>query len=120
MGDRLVLDFALEALAEEQLGVDAVTDYLSVSFSSTDYVGHVFGPSSLEAEDNLLRLDRTLADLLRAVDAQVGLENTLIVMSADHGGPEAPGYLNQLNIPAAYTRTLATHPGSPPRVRCPR
>jgi predicted AlkP superfamily pyrophosphatase or phosphodiesterase len=101
-GDKLVLDFAKQALVEEQLGQDAVTDYLSVSFSSTDYVGHVFGPSSLEAEDNILRLDRTLADLLAFVDKQVGLENTLIVLSADHGGPDTPGYLKSLKIPAGY------------------
>jgi predicted AlkP superfamily pyrophosphatase or phosphodiesterase len=101
-GDKLVLDFAKQALVEEQLGQDAVTDYLSVSFSSTDYVGHVFGPSSLEAEDNILRLDRTLAELLAFVDEQVGLDNTLIVLSADHGGPDTPGYLNSLNIPAGY------------------
>lgn len=101
-GDELVLDFAKQALVEEQLGQDAVTDYLSVSFSSTDYVGHVFGPSSLEAEDNILRLDRTLADLFAFVDKHVGLENTLIVLSADHGGPDTPGYLNSLSIPAGY------------------
>jgi len=101
-GDRLVLDFAKQALIHEQLGQDAVTDYLSVSFSSTDYVGHVFGPSSLEAEDNILQLDRTLADLINFVDQEVGLENTLIVLSADHGGPDAPGYLNSLGIPSGY------------------
>jgi len=101
-GDELVLDFAKQALVEEQLGSDAVTDYLSVSFSSTDYVGHVFGPSSLEAEDNILRLDRTLAELFEFVDEKVGLENTLIVLSADHGGPDSPGYLNGLGIPAGY------------------
>lgn len=101
-GDRLVLDFAKQALVEEQLGHDTVTDYLSVSFSSTDYVGHVFGPSSLEAEDNILRLDRTLAELFAFVDKEVGLENTLVVLSADHGGPDTPGYLNSLSIPAGY------------------
>ena len=101
-GDELVLDFAKLALEEEQLGRDAVTDYLSVSFSSTDYVGHVFGPSSLEAEDNILRLDRTLSELLEFVDEKVGLENTLIVLSADHGGPDTPGYLESLSIPAGY------------------
>ena len=101
-GDQIVLDFARQALVEEQLGKDDVTDYLSVSFSSTDYVGHVFGPSSLEAEDNILQLDRTLADLLAFVDEEVGLENTLIVLSADHGGPDTPGYLESLNIPAGY------------------
>jgi predicted AlkP superfamily pyrophosphatase or phosphodiesterase len=101
-GDRMVLYFAKLALLNEQLGQDTVTDYLSVSFSSTDYVGHVFGPSSLEAEDNILRLDRTLADLFAFVDEQVGLENTLIVLSADHGGPDTPGYLNSLGIPSGY------------------
>jgi predicted AlkP superfamily pyrophosphatase or phosphodiesterase len=101
-GDRLVLDFAKQALVEEQLGEDEVTDYLAVSFSSTDYVGHVFGPSSLEAEDNILRLDRTLADLFAFVDEKVGLDHTLIVLSADHGGPDTPGYLNGLSIPAGY------------------
>jgi len=101
-GDELTLDVAKTALAEEQLGQDGITDYLSISFSSTDYVGHVFGPSSLEAEDNILRLDRTLADLFAFVDERVGLENTLIVLSADHGGPDAPGYLNSLGIPAGY------------------
>ena len=101
-GDELVLDFARQALVEEQLGSDAVTDYLSISFSSTDYVGHVFGPSSLEAEDNILRLDRTLADLFEFVDEKVGLKNTLIVLSADHGAPDAPGYLKSLGIPAGY------------------
>jgi predicted AlkP superfamily pyrophosphatase or phosphodiesterase len=101
-GDELVLDFAKRALVGEQLGKDDVTDYLSVSFSSTDYVGHVFGPSSLEAEDNILRLDAALADLLAFIDDKVGLDNTLVVLSADHGGPNTPGYLNSLGIPAGY------------------
>jgi len=102
VGDELTLDFAEQLIVEEGLGADAVPDYLSVSFSSTDYVGHVFGPSSLEAEDNLLRLDRTLAALLAHVDQHVGLDHTLVVLSADHGGPDAPGYLQQLGIPSHY------------------
>ena len=101
-GDELVLDFARAALTGEQLGQGEDTDYLSVSFSATDYVGHIFGPSSLEAEDNILRLDRTLAKLFEYVEQAVGLDNTLIVLSADHGGPDTPGYLNSLNIPAGY------------------
>jgi predicted AlkP superfamily pyrophosphatase or phosphodiesterase len=101
-GDRLVLDFAKQAIVHESLGSDDTTDYLSVSFSATDYVGHVFGPSSLEGEDNILRLDRALAELFAFVDERVGLENTLIVLSADHGGPDSPGYLNSLGIPAGY------------------
>jgi len=102
VGDDLTLSFAKMLIDAEQLGQHEVTDYLSVSFSSTDYVGHLFGPSSLEAEDNLLRLDRTLADLFAYVEKRVGLKNVLIVLSADHGAPEAPGYLNSLGIPAKY------------------
>ena len=101
-GDELTLEFAKTLLLEEQIGQDGITDYLSISFSSTDYVGHLFGPSSLESEDNILRLDRKLADLFQFIDQQVGLEQTLIVLSADHGGPDTPGYLNSLNIPAGY------------------
>lgn len=99
-GDELTLSFAKALMGAERIGQDEVTDYLSISFSSTDYVGHIFGPSSLEAEDNLLRLDRTLADLFAHVDKQIGLKNVLIVLSADHGGPEAPGQLNAMGIPA--------------------
>lgn len=101
-GDALTLDFAKTLLKAEQLGQDNITDYLSISFSSTDYVGHLFGPSSLEAEDNILQLDRTLAQLFTFIDKEVGLKNTLIVLSADHGGPDTPGYLQSLNIPAGY------------------
>jgi predicted AlkP superfamily pyrophosphatase or phosphodiesterase len=97
-GDEIVLDFAKALMAAEEIGADAITDYLSISFSSTDYVGHFFGPSSLESEDNLHRLDRTLADLLAYVDKTVGLDQTLVVLSADHGASEAPGYLKTLGI----------------------
>ena len=101
-GDELTLDFAKALIENEAVGADEVTDYLSISFSSTDYVGHLFGPSSLEAEDNLLRLDRTLADLFAFVDKRVGLSNTLIVFSADHGGPEVPNQLKQYGVDANY------------------
>ncbi len=101
-GDELTLDFAKALIRNEGLGRDATPDYLAISFSSTDYVGHVFGPSSLESEDNILRLDRTLAELFRFIDAEVGLAKTLIVLSSDHGGAEAPGYLTELGFEAEY------------------
>ncbi|WP_017220426.1 alkaline phosphatase family protein [Moritella dasanensis] len=88
-GDELTADFAKTILKEEKLGQDNITDYLSVSFSSTDYVSHMFGPSTRETEDNLIRLDRTLADLFSNIDNQVGLKNVVIAFSADHGVPEA-------------------------------
>lgn len=97
-GDELTLDFAKALIENEQLGNDDVTDYLSISFSSTDYVNHLFGPSSLEMEDQILRLDRVLEDLFRYVDEKVGLKNTLIVLSADHGAPEAPEFMASLGM----------------------
>jgi predicted AlkP superfamily pyrophosphatase or phosphodiesterase len=103
-GDELTLNFAKELMVQENLGKDDVTDYLSISFSSTDYVGHIFGPSSLESEDNLLRLDKALSELFAFVDKQVGLENSLIVLSADHGAAEVPSRLNQFGIDAQYFR----------------
>jgi predicted AlkP superfamily pyrophosphatase or phosphodiesterase len=101
-GDEIVLDFARDLIVAENIGKDDATDYLSISFSSTDYVGHLFGASSLEAEANLHRLDRTLSELLAFVDKKVGLDQTLIVLSADHGASEAPGYLNSLGIDGNY------------------
>ncbi|MCP4403866.1 MAG: alkaline phosphatase family protein, partial [bacterium] len=101
-GDELTLDFAKTLLEKEQLGQDDVPDYLAISFSSTDYVGHIFGASSLESEDNLAHLDRTLADLFAFIDQKVGLDNTLIVLSSDHGQPEVPGYLHSLHMDKAH------------------
>ncbi|MEP1934559.1 MAG: alkaline phosphatase family protein [Roseibium sp.] len=101
-GDELTTGFAKRLIDNEDIGKDDIPDYLSVSFSSTDYVGHIFGPSSLESEDNLRRLDKSIADLLKHIDEQVGLDNTLVVLSADHGAAEVPGYLQSLGIPASY------------------
>lgn len=101
-GDELTLSFAKALLDNEQLGQDEVPDYLAISFSSTDYIGHVFGASSLESEDNIARLDRVLAELFAYVDKKVGLQNTLIVLSADHGQPEVPGYLHELGLENAH------------------
>jgi predicted AlkP superfamily pyrophosphatase or phosphodiesterase len=99
-GDEITVDFAKALMMAEEVGQDDVPDFMSVSLSSTDYVGHLFGPSSLEAEDNIKRLDATLADFLSFVDETLGLENTLVVLSADHGAPEAPGYLATVGIEA--------------------
>ena len=98
VGDELTLDFARQLILNEDIGKDKVTDYLAISFSSNDYVGHVFGASSLENEDNLVRLDKTLAQLLAFIDQEIGLANTLILFSSDHGQPEAAGFLNKHGI----------------------
>ena len=100
-GDEITENFASTLLMQEKLGQGDATDYLSVSFSSNDYVVHLYGPESLETEDNLIRLDKTIAKLLKTVDDQVGLENTLIVLSADHGVPEASPAANALGFTQA-------------------
>lgn len=97
--DQLTGDFAALLLIQEKLGLSAnQTDYLAVSFSAVDAIGHQFGPNSLEAEDNLLVLDQTIAKLLEVIDKQVGLDNTLIVLSADHGVSDSPSYLRAHHI----------------------
>jgi hypothetical protein len=89
-GDDLLLDFTRAMITAEELGRDDVIDYLSVSFSANDFIGHRYGPSSLETEDEIVRVDRLLAALLAAVDKSVGLDQTLVVVSSDHGVAEAP------------------------------
>ena len=100
VGDRLTADFAKALVRAEGVGQDAVPDYLSISFSGLDAVNHFFGPSSLENEDVVLQLDRTLADLFQFIDEVVGLERTLIVLSADHGMPEMPEAMAEQGFPA--------------------
>ncbi|MFT4060399.1 MAG: alkaline phosphatase family protein [Legionella sp.] len=97
--DQLTANFAEKLIVAEHLGSTAQkTDYLGISFSGVDAIGHQFGPNSLEAEDNLLILDKTLAHLLAVIDKQVGLDNTLIVLSADHGVNDGPAYLKAHQI----------------------
>ncbi len=88
MGDEFTLQFVAELLRQERLGLGNTPDLLAISFSSTDMVGHIYGPDSLEAEDNLYRIDRVLAQLLELLRSHVGAEHLLWVLSSDHGmGP---------------------------------
>ncbi len=91
-GNEFLNLFAKEAVKHHNLGNDDVTDFLSLSFSSTDMVAHQFGPQSREVEDTYLRLDRDLADFLRFLDARIGKENVLVFLTADHGGAANPDY----------------------------
>jgi hypothetical protein len=100
VGNRLILDFSKTLITHEQLGRDGIPDYLSISFSGVDAVNHFFGPSSLENEDIVVRLDRTLADLFEFIDKTIGLDHTLIVLSADHGMAEMPEYMIELGYSA--------------------
>jgi len=100
VGDELLLDFSKALVSNEQLGQDAIPDYLSISFSAVDAVNHFFGPSSLENEVVIRRLDGTLADLFKFIDETVGLEHSLIILSADHGMADMPEYMTELGYAA--------------------
>jgi predicted AlkP superfamily pyrophosphatase or phosphodiesterase len=101
-GNSFTADFAKAAIIGEHLGKTDYTDFLAVSFSSTDYVGHQFGPASKEIEDTYLRLDKDLADLLTFLDQEVGKDNYTIFLTADHAAVDVPAYLQSLKIPAHY------------------
>ncbi|PIQ22041.1 MAG: alkaline phosphatase family protein [Cytophagales bacterium CG18_big_fil_WC_8_21_14_2_50_42_9] len=98
-GNTLTKDFAMAAVRAENLGKGTNTDFLALSFSSTDYVGHQFGPNSIEAEDTYLRLDKDLGEFLKFLDAYVGKNDYLVFLSADHGAAHAPAYANSVKLP---------------------
>lgn len=94
----ILVSFAQEAIVNEQLGQDDDTDVLTVSFSANDYVGHRFGPYSQEVMDVTLRTDRNIATLLDFVDARVGLANTLVAFTADHGVSPIPEHAAAMGL----------------------
>ena len=98
-GNTFTLDMAKAAIEGEQLGADAITDFLALSFSSTDYIGHGFGPNSMEQEDDFLRLDKDIGDLLNYLDSKVGQGQYLVWLSADHGVAHVPGFMKENKLP---------------------
>ncbi len=92
-------DFAKAAIENEALGKNTVTDFLAVSISSTDYIGHTFGPNSIEIEDVYLRLDKDIESFLNYLDNTVGKGNYTLFLSADHGVAHIPAYLKEHKIP---------------------
>lgn len=103
-GNTLTKDFAIQTMKSENMGKSAATDFLTVSFSSPDYIGHAYGPNSVEQEDDYIRLDKELAELLKAIELQVGKGNALVFLTADHAAPEVPAYLTDLKIPSGYVK----------------
>lgn len=101
-GNALTTDFAIAAMKAEDLGKDLHTDFLTISYSSTDYIGHNFGVNSKEVQDTYLRLDLDLARLLEALDEQVGEGNYTLFLTSDHGGGDVPSYLKSVKIPSGY------------------
>tara|TARA_R110002033_G_scaffold23563_5_gene55613 strand:+ start:5123 stop:6805 length:1683 start_codon:yes stop_codon:yes gene_type:complete len=99
-GNSLTTDFTIKSIDAENLGKDDITDVLTVSYSSTDKVGHDFGVNSKEVEDTYLRLDLDIERLLNALDAKVGKGEYTVFLTSDHGAADVPNYLISERIPA--------------------
>jgi predicted AlkP superfamily pyrophosphatase or phosphodiesterase len=98
-GNTITFDLSKAAIQEEKLGQSGDTDFLAISCSSTDYIGHQFGPNSIEIEDTYLRLDKDIADFLSYLDKTLGKNNYLIFLSADHAVANVPGFMEENKLP---------------------
>jgi len=101
-GNSITISFAREAIKNEKLGADEITDFLAISFSSPDYIGHNFGPNSIEIEDNYLRLDHDLGVFFDFLDSTIGKSNYLSFLTADHGVAHVPSFLQKHKIPSGW------------------
>ena len=101
-GNSLTTDFAIAAIEGENLGMDNTTDFLTVSYSSTDYVGHNFGVNAKETEDTYLRLDKDLERLFNTLDAKIGKGDYTVFLTADHAAVEVPSFLQSQKVAACY------------------
>jgi arylsulfatase A-like enzyme len=101
-GNTFTKDIAIAAIEGEGLGRDDHPDLLAISFSSTDAVGHKFGPNSVEVQDTYLRLDQDMADIFKALDSKVGEGQYLVFLTADHAVSQIPQYMLDNKVPAGY------------------
>ena len=99
-GNTMTKDMAIAAIRGENMGKGQQTDFLAVSFSSPDYVGHAFGPNSIEIEDVYLRLDREFAEFFTFLDSWTGKGNYTVFLTADHGIMDVPGFWAEHRLPA--------------------
>ncbi len=99
MGNTLTAEFAKASIVAERLGKDNITDFLAISFSSPDYIGHSYGPNSIESEDGFLRLDKELGSLLDFLDNKVGKGQYTVFLSADHGVANIPEFMKENKLP---------------------
>lgn len=99
LGNTLLADLAEQAIINEKMGQDDITDLLAISFSSPDYIGHSFGPDSWETMDGYIKLDATLAKLFAVLDKQVGKNNYTVFLTADHAVAHVPGFSKKHQLP---------------------
>lgn len=98
-GNTFTADMAKAVIINEGMGKDSVTDFLTVSFSTPDYIGHNFGPNSIEQEDDFLRLDKDLGDFFKFLDKEVGAGQYTVFLSADHGAAHVPAFVKTHKMP---------------------
>ena len=101
-GDALTTSFAIKLIEKEGMGKDEIPDFLSICYSSTDYIGHRFGPSSVETADAIFRLDKNIETLLTYLNDSLGKKNILVYFTSAHGVSEIPAIMKDLRIPAGY------------------
>lgn len=106
-GNSYTVDAAKAAIEGEALGSRGVTDLIALSFSSPDYIGHTFGPNSIEIEDTYLRLDKDLADLFAYLDTKIGKGQYTVFLTADHAVAHIPDFAKENKIPAGVSNTSA-------------
>lgn len=99
-GNTLTTEMAKAALLAEQMGKDNITDFLAISYSSPDYIGHSFGPNSWEIVDNYARLDEELGNLLDFLDKEVGKGQYTVFLTADHAVAHVAGFMKENKLPA--------------------
>jgi predicted AlkP superfamily pyrophosphatase or phosphodiesterase len=102
MGNTMTKDFAIKTIKKEQLGTDKYTDLLAISFSPIDYIGHYYGPHSIEMEDAIIQLDFEIGMLFKYIDKNIGKENVVYFLTADHGAVNVPKYLMDQKVPSGY------------------
>lgn len=110
-GDDLLTDLAKAVIDGEALGKDDITDFLTVSYSSTDAIGHRAGPNSVEVEDTYLRLDRNIQDLLSTLDQRVGAGKYVVFLTSDHGVAEVPQYMQDNSMPGDIFKAAQVEAG---------
>ncbi|TLU98972.1 alkaline phosphatase PafA [Dyadobacter luticola] len=99
-GNTMTKEMAIAAIKGENLGKGTDTDFLAVSFSSPDRIGHMFGPNSIEQEDNYVKLDAEFADLLNFLDSWSGKGSYTVFLTADHGAMDVPAFWQDHKLPA--------------------
>jgi predicted AlkP superfamily pyrophosphatase or phosphodiesterase len=101
-GNDYLTEMAKAAVAGENMGADEITDFLAISFSATDAIGHAVGPNAVEIQDVYMRLDKNIEDLLKTLDSKLGAGTYTVFLTADHAVADVAQYLKDNRVPAGY------------------